>query len=847
MFLALFLALGSGDLHAAQIDLVGPPGSVAFGAQVAVLPNGNLVVTDPRRSPDGAAYLYSPDLELISKVTNICPGTGSFAPLDSVRIVVLKNGNYLLTNSLWKNGSTSSAGMVAWASGETGLQGAISSTNALVGNRADDNVGDRVHALANGNYVVHSSRWSNGEEMVGAITWGSGSAGVSGVVTPQNSVVGNSFFESVSFGAALTNGNYVIVNRFLSTPQGAYVGGAMWADGSVGATGYMTVQNSLVGSTVEDFLLRKVLPLANGNFVIALPYWDNGDEINAGAVVWGDGTKPIVGTISSANALVGARTDNFVAYDEVQPLTNGNYVVVSSYWEGATGTNVGAVTWGNGTTGITGEVSAQNSLIGGADFQFIGGDPTYVVDGVVPLANGNYVVTSPHWNGQKGAITWGNGAQGIVGIVSPLNSLIGATNGDRLGLSWWSGVTPLTNGNYVVASPSWRNEGGMEVGAATWVDGSGPRTGTVNAGNSLVGTTLMSAGMDVVALTNGHYVVAFPGWDRGSVQQAGAVVWGNGYFGTNGTTSLQTALVGTHKQDYVGKPIALTDGNYIVCSDNFSTDSESFVGAVTWASGWGGRVGEIDTSNSLVGASTNDGLCSDWLDHQEPRLPDGQYLIASPKYDDGAIFNAGAFTWAETPLVGSVNRENSVIGSVSEGGEGGGRPGLFAAYDFANSRLVVGRPASNLVTVMTHSSEGGADLVGRISVDQSRVTVLVENLSATSFADNPNVQAKFDFTRRLGVVSPPPNCVAMSNATSRIFNCALATIAPGSSAELVFGISGVSPRGLNVSGSITTQSFEYDTTNNCFAASFGSTVPTPTPMSAACAAGPIRPVAPPRP
>lgn len=704
MLLALFLALDAGRTHAAQFDLVGPPGSVAFGAQIAVLPNGNLVVTDPRRPPDGAAYLYSRDLELISTVANVVPNTGSGVSLDSVKIVVLKNGNYLLTNSFWSNGSVSSAGMVAWASGETGLAGAISSANALVGTRTDDNVGETgVHALANGNYVVDSRRWSNGEEMVGAITWGSGSTGVSGAVTPQNSVVGNSFFASVSFGTALTNGNYVIVSRGWGTPQEPSVGGAMWADGSVGATGHMTAENSLIGSTGGDFTLPKVLPLANGNFVIALPYWDNGNEINAGAVVWGDGTKPNVGTISSANALVGARTENWVGYDDVQPLANGNYVVASSFWEGATGTNVGAVTWGNGATGITGEVSAQNSLIGGADFQFIGGDPDYVVDGVVALANGNYVVTSPYWNGQKGAITWGNGTQGTVGVVSPSNSLVGATTGDQLGLSWRSGVTPLANGNYVVASPSWKNASGIDVGAATWVDGSGPRTGSVNASNSLVGTTPMSAGMNVVALTNGHYVVAFPGWDRGAVMQAGAVVWGNGDSGTIGTVSVETALVGAHERDYVGWPIALTDGNYIICSRHFSTDSAAIVGAVTWASGWGGLVGEVNASNSLVGSSPDDSLCSDQFDYLEPRLPAGQYLVASPEFDDGELVDAAAFTWAETPLVGAVNHENSVIGSVRAGGEDGGRRGVFAAYDFANRRLVVGRPASNLVTVMTSS------------------------------------------------------------------------------------------------------------------------------------------------
>lgn len=40
--LALALPVG-----AAQIDIPGPGGSVAFGTQVTVLSNGNFVVTDP--------------------------------------------------------------------------------------------------------------------------------------------------------------------------------------------------------------------------------------------------------------------------------------------------------------------------------------------------------------------------------------------------------------------------------------------------------------------------------------------------------------------------------------------------------------------------------------------------------------------------------------------------------------------------------------------------------------------------------------------------------------------------------------------------------------------------------
>ena len=49
---------------ATQIDIPGPNGSVQFGSSVTVLPNGNIVVTDPGFNGGigvnaGAVYLYN--------------------------------------------------------------------------------------------------------------------------------------------------------------------------------------------------------------------------------------------------------------------------------------------------------------------------------------------------------------------------------------------------------------------------------------------------------------------------------------------------------------------------------------------------------------------------------------------------------------------------------------------------------------------------------------------------------------------------------------------------------------------------------------------------------------------
>jgi len=44
---------------------------------------------------------------------------------------------------------------------------------------------------------------------------------------------------------------------------------------------------------------------------------------------------------------------------------------------------------------------------------------------VTALSNGNYVVESPYWNGQRGAATWGDGSAGVTGPVDATNSLVG--------------------------------------------------------------------------------------------------------------------------------------------------------------------------------------------------------------------------------------------------------------------------------------------------------------------------------------------------------------------------------------------------------------------------------------
>jgi len=107
--------------------------------------------------------------------------------------------------------------------------------------------------------------------------------------------------------------------------------------------------------------------------------------------------------------------------------------VLRPNWDNPAGpiANVGAVTWGNGSSGITGTVTIANSLVGSVANDLVSNS------GVLALTNGHYTIRSPNWtngsNAQAGAVTWGSGGRGIAGFINMGNSLVGINAGDRIG------------------------------------------------------------------------------------------------------------------------------------------------------------------------------------------------------------------------------------------------------------------------------------------------------------------------------------------------------------------------------------------------------------------------------
>ena len=656
----------------------------AFSGNLLALSSGNIVVTDSTddlmAANAGAVYLFN---GATGALISTLYGTTANDRV-GIGVTALTNGNFVTSNYLWDNGAIADAGAVTWGSGTTGISGAVSTSNSLYGTTASDSVGTGTVALSNGNYVAFSQFWDNGAATnAGAVTWGNGTTGITGAVSSAISLVGTTANDSVGSNGMyeVAGSNYVVVSSAWNNGAATAAGAITWGSGSTGITGAVSSANSLVGSNTSDQVgttggFVSVNVLANGNYLVRSRDWNNGAVVDAGAVTWGNGLTGVTGVVSAANSLVGTSTSDRVGASVNFLGNTGNTVIVSSLWDNGATTDVGAVTFIDGATGITGAVSSTNSLIGSTASDSVGGS------GITVLTNNNYVVRSLGWdNGavaSAGAVTWGSGTTGVSGVVSAANSLVGSTINDQIG----GVIVALSNGNYVVSSTNWDNGAITNAGAATWGNGLGGTVGTISAANSLVGSTAGDGVGAVTALFNGNYVVRTSSWDNGAITNAGAVTWGNGLGGTVGTISAANSLVGSTASDQIGTVIrVLNNGNYVVGSNSWDNGAVTNAGAATWGNGLGGTVGTISAANSLVGSTASDGVGT-----LVYALTNGNYVVDSSNWDNGAATNAGAVTWGDgtSGVVGTVSAANSLVGTASNH-----NIGIGGTYVLTNGNYVV--------------------------------------------------------------------------------------------------------------------------------------------------------------
>lgn len=747
-------------------DLPGPEGSGAFGSQVVMLANGNFVVTDPlfdagSTSDVGAVYLYDgTTLALISTLT----GSHANDRVGANPPVALANGNFVVYSPLWDRDALADAGAVTWCSGITGCAGPVSPANSLVGSRAYDWVGEKgVTALSSGNYIVLSPWWNNGDLIdTGALTWCDGAAGCIGELSPANSRVGSSPYDQVGgLGISeLNQGNYVALNPTWDDGAAIDAGAATWCADGQPCLGAVSAANSLVGANPS--LTR----LSNGHYVIA----------NHQGVTWCAGQTGCAGAVDAASSLL-TRPEDLTSFTSqvsslttasVFTLTNGNYVVSVPLWDRPDALDAGAVAWCDGGLGCRGVITDTNSLVGSAALDRVSSLPYYSsqgypVPGVSALANGNYVVTSLNWNGGLAAITWCDGQTGCIGPVTRANSLTGGNRNDGTGQG---GIVPLADGSYVIHSPRWRIGPSYGAGAITWCSGASGCQGTITPDNSVVGASFWydygeysyTDASSIFPLANGNYVIVTPflfyetkertarvllcrsGPDcHGFLRDLGGMTWtaanAEGYFGL----------------------YPLANGNYVIGA-NFSVGSSSGYRYYHWCDGQTGCSGPFDPNDSLkVDTSSGalqtlpngsylvrDYISLGWCSGVEPCnktrlglrnsltqppgmlyppglassdsrfrsqplpynigvafLNNGNYLVFSsfwglyPGWGKGAVTPSDGLGGRTT---GFIDAANSLLGQVGTKDINTGAT-LIADYDEANARLVVGFPRENRVAV----------------------------------------------------------------------------------------------------------------------------------------------------
>ena len=599
------------NVTAAQTDINGPAGSGFFGTSVVVLPNGNFVVTDPE---------YDDPL----------------AGADVGAVYLYSGSTFALLSK---------------------LKGSNPGTKIGIGG---------ITVLTNGNFVVRSYQWSapGGNSNVGAVTFCTMTTGCEGIVSISNSLIGSTAGDAVGDTVTpLTNGNYVVNSPDWDLALTSNVGAVTWCSGTTGCSGFVTTANSIVGSTANDRIgiFPGSVALANGNYVARSALWDNGSVQSAGAATWGNGTTGTALTVAAQNSIIGSNTNDGVG-GKIVALTNGNYVTTSGSVVGGPPTEGGTI-WCNGNGGTVGTVNPGNAATG----------PT---GRITPLTNGNYVMVDPGWTGAGtatavGAVRWCSGNGGCLGPYSAGNSLIGVITNDSVGDG---GITPLTNGHYVVSSPNWNHpiDGRLSLGAATWCSGNGPTTGTVGLGNSITGGSANDFvsggtinGRGVVALANGNYVVLSPEWNNPMIalpNSYGAATWGNGAVGTTATVVSANSLTGSATNHQIGQSAtALTNGNYVVIGmPNNGINTQNNGGSATFCNGSMPTAGPVTSGNSLIGTPTSviatGGVTA---------LANGNYAVRSPAWDNGSLDQAGAVTFGigNGGVTGQVSIGNSIVGS----------------------------------------------------------------------------------------------------------------------------------------------------------------------------------------
>ncbi len=479
------------------------------------LPNGNFLVISNEDDVGGITDAGSVILvDNTGVIISTISGDQALDNLGSDGVVLLSNGNFTIRSRLDDVSSVVDAGSVKLVDSLTGNVIATLSSDTALDNFA--NAG--IFALSNGNFVVSSTVDDiGGVNDVGSAKLVNGSTGA--IIS---SVEGDQLEDNLGIGgiAVLTNGNFVV-----SSWQDD-IGGLQNA-GSVklvnGSTGSVIV--SVEGDDVEDYFgQRPVVVLSTQDVVLVSPQDDTGGFIDSGSVIVvngstgailatieGDQDSDILGYNGVYDGLSGGGANGsfaiFSEFDDVGPLVNAGSLKIVDKDSFAVIFNI--------------EGSAAGSRLGSGN--------------VFILNNSNFVIYSS--DAESGVLV----DAGVAKLYSGTNgaeiaNISGDQDNDNLGSD---GVYPLSNGNFVISSSQDDVSGVSNSGSVKLING---LTGSVISqfkGRkaedriSIGGTKIFS---------NGDFAFISDLEDVGSVESAGVVRFVNGisgqqYFSDRGQTS----------------------------------------------------------------------------------------------------------------------------------------------------------------------------------------------------------------------------------------------------------------------------------------------------------------------
>jgi len=458
----VILANGTNGAEISRIN--GANADDNFGSNIITpLPNGNYVFGNPNADIGGISDAGTVILAngTTGAEINRINGANASDRFGSNAITTLPNDNYVFGNPNADIGGISDAGTVILANGTTGAE-----INRINGANASDHFGNgAITTLPNDNYVFGNPNADiNGITDTGTVILASGITGLE--ISRINGTLPNDNFGSGAI-TALPNRRFSCCHYVFGNPN-ADINGITNAGTVILADNTGEIKRISGAFARDNFGSNAITALANGNYVFGNAFADIDGNTNAGTVILANGTTGAeISRISGTNAgdRFGGRYIPPISLpallanpsSAITALPNGNYVFGNSYADINGITNAGTVILANGTTGA--EINRINGPNAGDYFGS---------NAITALANGNYVFGNPFADigrfrlvididSSGGTVILANGTTG-----AEINRINGPNANDNFGSG---AITPLSNGNYLVASPSANsNAGRVDIG-----------------------------------------------------------------------------------------------------------------------------------------------------------------------------------------------------------------------------------------------------------------------------------------------------------------------------------------------------------------------------------------------